>query len=69
MSIDTRHINYNSYEWQLIRGWAEAQKSNKIGMLIGSDSHDKSNELRGAIKFIDQLLSLERLAHQQTNQT
>lgn len=52
-------INFDTYEWKVIRMWLEHQKELKIRLLIGADTHDKSQELRGAVKVIDQMLLLE----------
>ena len=61
-------INFGTHEWKVIAAWLEQQKAVKIGMLVGSDSHDKSQELRGAIKMIDQMLSLEKTSRLRANQ-
>lgn len=53
------NINFSSYDWKLIKMWAQKQKEVKIGLLVATDDHDKSAKLRGAISVIDQLLSLE----------
>lgn len=69
MLIDPeKSINFGSHEWRIIRAWIEQQRETKIRMLVGTDTHDKSQELRGAIKFIETMLSLEKTALMRANQ-
>lgn len=53
-------ISMHSQEWAGLKKWALREKELLVQKLIRAESHDKSNELRGAIKFIDQLLSVEK---------
>lgn len=63
MQIDpAKLINFNSYEWQVIEKWVTEQEKTKVGLLIASDNHDKSNQIRGALQFIKQLLALKSAA-------
>lgn len=63
MKIDpAKLINFSSYEWQVIESWLLEQKEAKIGLLIGADSHDKSNQVRGALQMLNQILALKAAA-------
>lgn len=63
MQIDpSKLINFNSYEWQVIEKWVLEQEKTKVGLLIAADNHDTSNQIRGALKFIKQLLALKSAA-------
>ena len=63
MQIDpAKEINFNSYEWQVIERWLLAQKESKIGLLIGAETHDKSNQVRGALQMLNQILALKTAA-------
>ncbi len=55
-------IDFNGPTWRVIKAWAEEKKATKIQMLIGADSHDKSNQLRGSLLLITELLALEKAA-------
>lgn len=57
-----KHVNWNSSEWTVIRMWLEEQDANKMSMLLGAKTHDEILELRGAVKFIRQLLAVEKAA-------
>jgi hypothetical protein len=63
MQIDpSKLINFNSYEWQVIEKWLEEQKKAKIGLLIADSTHDKTNQVRGALQMINQILALKSAA-------
>lgn len=53
-------ISMHSPEWAGLKKWALREKELLVQKLIKAETHDKSNELRGAIKFIDQLLAVEK---------
>lgn len=63
MAIDLeKHINFNGSEWHSLREWLAEQDSNKVSMMLGATTEKETNELRGAIKFIRQLLAIESSA-------
>lgn len=53
-------ISMHSPEWAGLKKWAEREREVLVQKLIRETEHDKSNEYRGAIKFIDQLLATEK---------
>ena len=58
----TQYVNFGGPEWAAMKQWLTEQKETKIGLLLAEESHDKSNQLRGAIYMINQLLRLEEAA-------
>lgn len=54
------HISMHSPEWAVLKQWANRERELLVQKLVKTDSHDKSNKLRGAIEFIDQLLAVEK---------
>ena len=59
-----QYVEFNSSTWKTIKGWLEEKKKTKTELLIGADTHDKSNQIRGALQFINELLALEQAAAQ-----
>jgi hypothetical protein len=55
-------INFHGPEWKNLKLWLEAKQLQKTEMLISSKDHDNSNQLRGAITFIKELLAQEKAA-------
>lgn len=55
-------LDVNSPTWKIIKLWLEDKKKVKIDLLIGADTHDKSNHIRGALQFINECLALEKAA-------
>lgn len=63
MEIDTtKHIDYGSPMWAALRAYLQKQRDSKLGLLISADTHDKSNQIRGAIQMLDTILRLEHAA-------
>jgi len=58
------HLNFYGTDWTAIKTYLEQVKENKIGLLVASNSHDQSNQIRGALSLIQQLLALESAAKQ-----
>lgn len=54
------HIPVGGSEWAALKMWAERERSILVQKLVQAKTHDQSNELRGAIKFIDSLLAVEK---------
>lgn len=52
-------IFFSGEDWQKIKRWATKQKELKVGLLVQAASHDESNQIRGSLKMIAQLLALE----------
>ena len=61
----TDYIDFNGPTWRGIKMWAEDKRNTKVSMLIGADTHDKSNQIRGAIQLLSELLALEQAANNQ----
>lgn len=56
------HINFHSSDWAAIRQLLLDKRDTKIKLLISSSSHDQSNQLRGSLMLITELLGLEEAA-------
>lgn len=56
------YINFHSSDWAAIKAFLLAKKEIKTSMLIGSTSHDESNQLRGSLSMITEILRLEEAA-------
>lgn len=54
------YLDFNSPSWRAIKMYLEQAKEKKIGMLITANTHDGSNQIRGALVFINELLALEK---------
>lgn len=57
-----KHLNFAGQDWYILKKWLEEAKENKIGLLITADTHDKSNQIRGALSIIQTLLKMEEAA-------
>ena len=53
------YINFNGSDWAALKRKLEDDLAKKIRRLVNSSEHDDSQELRGAIKYIESLLKLE----------
>lgn len=58
----TEHINFYGPDWTAIKRILLEKKETKTNLLIQADTHDKSNQLRGSLSVINELLSLENAA-------
>ena len=58
----TQYIDFHGETWRAIKAWAEAKRDSKVGLLVGEATHDKSNQIRGSLLFIGELLALEKAA-------
>ena len=56
------HIEFNGPTWKALKMWMEDKKQTKIDLLIGAETHDKSNQIRGSLQFINEILALEKAA-------
>lgn len=54
------YINYHGQDWNNFKLWLQARFDTKVSLLIAEPSHDKSNQIRGAISFINEILALEK---------
>jgi hypothetical protein len=61
-------VNFHGTDWIAIRAYLMEQDDNKVALLLGAKTHDETNELRGAVKFIRHLLSIEKTAKTAVNQ-
>lgn len=57
------HINFHGAEWAAIKKILKEMQEKKINLLITAETHDKSNQLRGSLMVITELLRLEDAAH------
>lgn len=64
MALD--YFNYRSPEWTILKRHLTEQRETKLKQLVGNPSdppdENKSNQLRGAIQFIESLLKEEEAA-------
>lgn len=57
------HIDFNGESWRAIKAWLEERKDQKVKLLIGAGTHDLSNQIRGSLQFISELLALENASN------
>lgn len=57
-----QYVDFNSPTWKTIKAWLEEKKVIKTDLLISADTHDKSNQIRGSLSFINEILALEKAA-------
>lgn len=55
-------VDFGGPQWTAIKLYLEEAKESKIGLLIAPQDERKSDNLRGAIEFINQLLREEAAA-------
>ena len=55
-------INFHGAEWAAIKAVLLEKRETKTKLLIQADTHDKSNQLRGSLYVINELLALEDAA-------
>lgn len=55
-------LNYYGPDWAVMKAHLLEQRDVKVRQLIGCAEHDRSNVLRGELKFIDALLITEEAA-------
>lgn len=60
--LDHTYINFNGPDWAAIKKILLEKKEKKTNLLIQADTHDKSNQLRGSLSLINELLNLEESA-------
>jgi hypothetical protein len=63
-----KHLNFNGPDWTALRMYLQEQEATKLSLLLGAKTHDDTNELRGAVKFIRHLLAIEKTAKTAVNQ-
>ena len=63
-----QHINFAGSDWNALKLWLLATQENKIGLLVSADSHDKSNQIRGSLAMLREILALERAAEMAAQQ-
>lgn len=57
-----KYVAFGGRDWQVLKAWLLEQREQKIGLLVQSETHDKSNQIRGALAMIHQILALEEAA-------
>lgn len=63
IAVDPRkHINFAGQDWHILKLYLQQVKETKIGLLIQESDHDKSNQIRGSLALVQQLLALEKQA-------
>lgn len=56
------YIDFNGQQWAAIKRMLLDKREKKLNLLIQADTHDKSNQLRGSLSVITELLNLEDAA-------
>lgn len=54
-----KYLDTRSNTWIVLKKYLENEEKIKVERLLGEFDHDKSSELKGAIKFIRLLLKVE----------
>lgn len=67
MQKPEQFLNFHGQDWNIIKIYLQQAKEKKIGLLIQADDHDKSNQIRGALAMIQELLALETAANKAAN--
>lgn len=62
------HINFNGPEWTAIKRWLQEQRDLEVQKLIKAKTQEDSNDYRGAIRKLDQLLNSEKDAQMASQQ-
>lgn len=57
-----KNLDVNSPTWKIIKLWLEDKREVKVNLLISAETHDKSNQIRGSLQFINEILALEKAA-------
>lgn len=57
-----KQIDFNSPQWVMLETFMKYERENKVNLLIGAKTEDNSDQLRGAIQYIDSLLRLKEAA-------
>lgn len=56
------YINFNGPDWTALKLLLERELDKKMERLVNTKTHEESQEIRGAIKFIQYLLKREDAA-------
>lgn len=56
------HITFAGRDWQVIKAYLLEVKEKKVGLLIQADNEIKSNQIRGSIAMLVEILALENKA-------
>lgn len=59
------HVDFNGPQWAALKQWLTEQEATKISQMLGAENTDTMYELRGAVKLIRFLLSVETTARKQ----
>lgn len=62
MTDFSKFIEFQGVTWKNLKLYLEDLKKTKLDLLVSADTHDKSNQVRGAISVINQILALENNA-------
>lgn len=57
-----KYINFEGQDWKILKTWLGQVKENQIGLLIQAKDNDRSNQIRGSLAMLQQLLALEKQA-------
>lgn len=61
------HINFHGQDWNNIKLYLNSMLDKKIGLLVQESTHDKSNQIRGAISVIREVLALKKASPRDAN--
>lgn len=68
MTDFSKFIEFQGVTWKNLKLYLEDLKKTKLDLLVSADTHDKSNQIRGAISVISQILALENAANSAAQQ-
>lgn len=68
MNKPESYINFAGQDWHALKLYLKDREQHYVRALIVADTHDKSNQVRGTLLFIKQLLALETAAEQAASQ-
>lgn len=54
------NIPFEGATWQALRLHLEKTRENKVGLLLRAQTWEETNQIRGAIAVLDQLLALDK---------
>lgn len=55
----THLINFKGPDWAVIKAWAEKEQKKCLARIVGPQTHDETNTIRGRLQQLGMLLALE----------
>ena len=57
-----KYINFSSKDWRVLREYLQSQRESIVDRLCGEITNDEANRLRGELRQVKAILSLEEQA-------